>query len=72
MASLLDETLPISVPAIPAALAAGETEPLRTWLAAHVHAQGALCSAPEIVRRATGKPLDPEVFRRHIERRYLT
>jgi carboxypeptidase Taq len=61
-----------AVPAIPAALAAGETEPLRTWLAAHVHAQGALCSAPEIVRRATGKPLDPEVFRRHIERRYLT
>ena len=60
-----------AVPSIPSSLAAGETAPLRSWLAAHVHAHGARYSASEIVQRATGKPLDPEVFRRHIEKRYL-
>ncbi|MGZ3473051.1 MAG: carboxypeptidase M32 [Polyangiales bacterium] len=58
-------------PSIPASLARGETKPLLSWLVANVHSQGARFSGPEIVQRATGKPLDPEVFRLHLEKRYL-
>jgi carboxypeptidase Taq len=60
-----------AVPTIPSSLAKGDTKPLLSWLVANVHSQGARFSAPEIVQRATGKPLDPEVFRRHLETRYL-
>ncbi|MBI2396075.1 MAG: carboxypeptidase M32 [Deltaproteobacteria bacterium] len=58
-------------PSIPASLARGDAKPLTSWLVPNVHALGALPSAPEILVRATGRPLDPEVFRRHLERRYL-
>ncbi len=60
-----------AVPTIPASLARGETAPLLGWLVTHVHSQGARSTASEIIENATGKKLDPEIFRRHLERRYL-
>ncbi len=59
-------------PAIPAGLAAGDARPLTAWLVEHVHALGASIAPGEIVSRATGEPLNPEVFRRHLEHRYLS
>jgi carboxypeptidase Taq len=53
------------------ALAAGDGRPLLSWLATNVHAFGSLETASEIVERATGKKLDAQVFRKHLERRYL-
>ena len=32
-----------------------------------MHAQGSLMSGEELLVQATGRPLDPEVFRRHLE-----
>ncbi len=58
-------------PDIPRGLARGDARPLLGWLGQHVHGLGASIPPGEIVRRATGAPLDPQVFRRHIERRYL-
>jgi len=56
---------------IPASLARGDGRPLLSWLATNVHERGSFESASEIVEHATGKKLDPQVFRRHLERRYL-
>ncbi len=40
-----------------AAFAAGEFAPLLAWLRQHVHAHGSRYQAPELIERATGKPL---------------
>jgi len=45
--------------------------PLVAWLRAHVHGLGSSVSTSEIIVRATGKPLDTEVFERHLRTRYL-
>jgi carboxypeptidase Taq len=36
-----------------------------------VHELASSASSDEIIRRATGKPLDAAVFQAHLERRYL-
>jgi carboxypeptidase Taq len=59
-------------PAIPGAIGRGDFAPLFAWLRPHVHGQGSSRTTAEIVTRATGKPLDADVFRAHLERRYAT
>lgn len=58
-------------PGIPDALAEGDFRPLMSWLRPNVHALGSSLPTPELVTRATGRPLDAAVFKRHLERRYL-
>ncbi len=53
------------------ALEHGDFSMLLSWLRKHVHAQGSLFSTSEIVERATGRPLDPDVFKSHLRSRYL-
>jgi carboxypeptidase Taq len=60
-----------AVPEIPQAIARGDFAPLLGWLREHVHAAGSRLEAGELVRQATGKPLDPEVFKGHLRARYL-
>jgi carboxypeptidase Taq len=60
-----------AVPDIPGAIARGDFKPLMAWLAEQVHGQGSRWSSVELVTRASGKPLDPAIFRAHLERRYL-
>ncbi|HET6620194.1 MAG TPA: carboxypeptidase M32, partial [Dongiaceae bacterium] len=49
----------------------GRFATLQGWLKAKVHSLGSSLSTAEIVTRATGRPLDIAVFKRHLERRYL-
>ena len=58
-------------PEIPAAIGKGDFAPLRSWLAEHVHGLASSLSTPEIVAKATGKPLDSNIFKAHLRRRYL-
>lgn len=58
-------------PEIVPAIARGDFRPLMIWLREHVHGKGRLLPPRELVTRATGKPLDPEIFLAHLERRYL-
>jgi carboxypeptidase Taq len=60
-----------AVPDIPAAIGRGDFAPLMTWLRENVHAQGSLLTTDELLTAATGRPLDPEVFKAHLEARYL-
>jgi len=54
------------------ALAQGSMTPLLGWLRRKVHALGSQLSFNEILRAATGRPLDPAAFQDHLRARYLT
>jgi carboxypeptidase Taq len=60
-----------SVPDIEPGLARGDFAPLYRWLRTNVHEKAASAGTDDIMRAATGMPLDVRAFRRHLERRYL-
>jgi carboxypeptidase Taq len=52
-------------------IAKGDFAPLMGWLKANVHGLGSKLSTDELLTRATGRPLDPAVFKAHLKARYL-
>jgi carboxypeptidase Taq len=58
-------------PTIETGIAAGDFTGLMTWLADNVHSRGSLLTTRELLVAATGRPLDAEVFKTHLKRRYL-
>lgn len=58
-------------PEIPGALARGDFSTLMQWLQKNVHAWGSFYSTDELLRRVTGRPLDPQSFMTHLKSRYL-
>ena len=58
-------------PGLDAALGQGDFSPLLTWLKREIHARGNLLGFNELLRAATGKPLDPTDFTTHLTQRYL-
>ena len=60
-----------AVPGLDGALGQGDLGPLVGWLRTHVHAQGSLLGFNNLLRAATGKPLDPAAFEAHLAARYL-
>ncbi len=59
-------------PGMDQALAQGDLSPLLGWLRTHVHAKGSRLGFNDLLREATGRPLDPSCFRQHLTARYLT
>ncbi len=60
-----------AVPDIDAALGRGDLSPLLGWLRVNVHAIGSRLGFNDLLRAATGKPLDPADFQAHLTARYL-
>ncbi len=60
-----------AVPDLDSALAEGSHGPLLAWLRANVHGQGSRLGFNDLLRAATGKPLDPADFEAHLTARYL-
>ena len=60
-----------AVPEVDAALADGSHAPLLGWLRTHIHEQGSRLGFNDLLRQATGKPLDPADFEAHLAARYL-
>lgn len=58
-------------PDIPDAMRRGDFAPLVQWLRANVHAKASLLTTRDLLSAATGRPLDPSAFERHLRRRYL-
>jgi carboxypeptidase Taq len=58
-------------PDLDAQLARGDLGPMMAWLRTHVHAEGARLGFQDLLRAATGKPLDPADFTAHLTARYL-
>ncbi len=61
-----------AAPEVDTALARGEHAPLLGWLRTQVHAQGSRLGFNDLLRAATGKPLDPADFEAHLTARYLS
>jgi len=59
------------VPGLQAAIGRGEFMPLVDWLTANVHAKASYPATRELLSAATGRPLDPAVFKAHLKARYL-
>jgi carboxypeptidase Taq len=59
------------VPDLDERIARADLAPVFDWLREHVWLQGSRWSTDELARRASGGPLDPLHFRRHLEARYL-
>ena len=62
----------LAEPGLDAALAEGDFSVLQGWLRRHVHSQGSRLGFQDLLRAATGKPLDPADFMAHLRERYLT
>lgn len=60
-----------ALPGLDAALAEGDLSPLVGWLRVKVHGLGSLLGFNDLLRSATGKPLDPADFQAHLTARYL-
>ncbi|AWV88766.1 carboxypeptidase M32 [Bradymonas sediminis] len=58
-------------PTIVPGVKTGDFAPLRTWLRDNIHAKASSKSTVELVKEATGKALDVEVFKAHLRQRYL-
>jgi carboxypeptidase Taq len=60
-----------AIPSLDAEMARGELLPLVAWLREKLHSQGARLGFQDLLRHATGKPLDPADYTEHLRRRYL-
>jgi carboxypeptidase Taq len=70
MAAQLFERALSDEPAIAARLQGGDYEPLRSWLAHHVHQHGRRYGRDELLVKATGRPLDPKPYIAYLGRKY--
>jgi len=58
-------------PEIAEAIPKGDFKPLMDWLGANVHSLGSSLTAPDLLKRATGKYLNTDDFKAHLRYRYL-
>jgi len=58
-------------PGFDARIGAGDLQPVYGWLHARLWSQGSLWPTDELVRRASGEPLNPAHYRAHLQARYL-
>ncbi len=70
-AAQLFESATLANPEILPSIAQGDFGPLVAWLRTTIHGEGRHLSTGDLVTKATGKPLDVAVFKRHLEGRYL-
>ena len=60
-----------AIPDLDARIEAGDLKPVFDWLEANIWRHGSRYETDELLRRATGEPLNPAHFRAHLESRYL-
>lgn len=60
-----------AVPALDERIGQGELEPVFAWLQTHIWQQASFWPTDTLAIKASGQPLNPAFFKRHLERRYL-
>jgi len=58
-------------PSIPNDIAQGNFSAINAWLKESIWSKASSLTTGELMEQATGKPLDPTDFKRHLEHRYL-
>lgn len=64
-------TIRRATPDLDGRIAAGDLQPVFGWLHEHIWTQASRWPTDELVRRASGEPLNPAYLRTHLEARYL-
>jgi carboxypeptidase Taq len=59
-----------ATPDLDARVAAGDPGPAFDWIRTNIWSQASRWETPELARRASGEPLNPAHFRKHLEDRY--
>jgi carboxypeptidase Taq len=59
------------IPAVEQQIAEGDFVAMKTWLRDKIWSQGSRYDMQDLMVQATGKPLDVEDFKSHLNRRYL-
>jgi carboxypeptidase Taq len=59
-----------SMPDMDARISRGDLAPLKDWLSRRIYRHGKIYRASELIRRVTGKPLDPGYFMRYLEEKF--
>jgi carboxypeptidase Taq len=59
------------MPDLDARIGAGDLQPVFDWLRTNIWQNASRYETDELMRRATGEPLNPAHFRAHLEARYL-
>lgn len=49
----------------------GDFAPLVSWLRKHIHSKGSYLPANELLKEVTGEYLNPEIYKKHLNNRYL-
>jgi carboxypeptidase Taq len=70
MAAQLFDAARAAEPDILPAVERGDFQPLLGWLRTNVHEQGSLLDMPDLLTRATGRPLELRPFLDHLQARY--
>ena len=60
-----------AVPDAAAQIARGDFAAINAWRKENIWSKASMFSTPEIMRQATGEPLDARFFEEHLKRRYL-
>lgn len=60
-----------ATPDIETQISKGNFAPLMLWLQENIHSAGSHLSSADLMIKATGQPLDPEIFITHLKNRYL-
>ena len=63
-------TLKKEMPTAEKDIAAGKLLPIRHWLKEKIHQQGKLYTTPELVKKVTGEPLNPDYFIKYLEEKF--
>jgi carboxypeptidase Taq len=60
------------IPDASAQIASGDFSQINAWRNANIWSKAAMASTPEIMRQATGEPLNARYFKAHLQERYLS
>ena len=60
-----------AIPDAPAQIARGDFSAINGWRKENIWSKASMLSTPEIMRQATGEPLNAKHFETHLKRRYL-
>lgn len=71
MAAQLYNTLGKAIPDLQEQIAAGDFEDMKNWLIENIYSKGRLLPMDELVKEATGKPLQARYLEKHLRARYL-
>ncbi len=70
-AAQLYETLLKEKPQIEVDFSRGQITKARAWLTDKIHKWGCLYDPDQLIKNATGKDLDPDIFLNHLRKRYI-